>query len=788
MSNVSWSGGAQFVGNTAGLSAGALFMWNGAIVDWTGDTHFASNAAGTDGGALGSPGFDNNYNFLSATLVINGSTAFVNNTSGVNGGALALSEGLSVSIVATNISFLENAADVAGGAIHVSGSGIGPVFTGVSFVSNSAQVGGAVSTVGVGNLKRFGDVESPNPTTYDRCIFIDNRASATGGAIESASGKDFIVNSVFDGNKAGAGGALRLAGTTSVENCSFVENASDDGGGAAVSNIGSFSRMGNISFSGNVFYCQPGMFLDFHSGDPYEAICRGCQTSCDGCFFEEPDLVPICTGAMAHSNSSGGTVTLEALSIQPGYWRATPSSTDIVACYHADACLGGVSGTADYCLEGYEGPYCSVCSDGYTAQFGFTCSKCSDSNSGIVVVAVLIVVNVFVGVSVVVYVMSGEAGYMGRGGLLGRLLRGIPLQSLKIVVVAWQILTQFAAVANVTYPDVYQRFLDALDVFNFDLTWILSAGCIVDVDFHDRLLVSTITPLIALLFMAGTFAAATTINRGAPDALQIVWNKHVSMVLLLTFLVYSSVSATLFKTFACEALDDGNNYLRADYRIDCDSPKHEGFQVYAGVMSVLYTVGIPAFYGYLLFRDRDVLTKNEADREKIPHIATTSDLWKPYKPSVFYYEVIECGRRILLAGVVVFIEPNTTAQIAVTLMMAFVFVMISEGLAPYASRWDAWLNRMGHAVVFVSMYVALLLKVDVSDERAGSQRVFEAILVGAHACMILVVVVETVVLTCSLKVEQRHGLAASWFHSESESARGFDKPFEEDNRFACHVY
>lgn len=31
-----------------------------------------------------------------------------------------------------------------------------------------------------------------------------------------------------------------------------------------MSNIGSFFRMGNISFCGNVFYCQPGMFLDFH--------------------------------------------------------------------------------------------------------------------------------------------------------------------------------------------------------------------------------------------------------------------------------------------------------------------------------------------------------------------------------------------------------------------------------------------------------------------------------------------------------------------------------------------
>ncbi|CAN0413867.1 unnamed protein product, partial [Scytosiphon promiscuus] len=105
---------------------------------------------------------------------------------------------------------------------------------------------------------------------------------------------------------------------------------------------------------------------------------------------------------------------------------------------------------------------------------------------------------------------------------------------------------------NVTYPDVYQDFLDGLDVFNFGLGWILSAGCVVDLDFYHQLVISTVGPLVALLFLAGTYTVATTITGGAPDALQTIWNRHVSMVLLLTFLVYSSVSAILFRTFACE--------------------------------------------------------------------------------------------------------------------------------------------------------------------------------------------------------------------------------------------
>ena len=291
-------------------------------------------------------------------------------------------------------------------------------------------------------------------------------------------------------------------------------------------------------------------------------------------------------------------------------------------------------------------------------------------------------------------------------------------------------------------------------MFNFNLGWILAAGCVVELDFHDRLLLATIGPIVALMFLAGTYAAASRIHRGDAEALQCVWNKHVSMVLLLTFFVYASVSSTLFQAFACEGLDDEKNYLRADYRIECDSSEHRGFQAYAGFMVVLYAAGIPAFYGALLFRDRDILRHDEANRVDTARVTSISDLWSPYKSSVFYYEVIECGRRILLTGVVVFIYPNTAAQIAITLMIAAVFAMLSEGLSPYASRWDAWLNRLGHAVVFVSMYVALLLKVDVAGERKSSQEVFEGFLVVVHACMVLVVVVETVVLTWALKVEQ----------------------------------
>lgn len=101
--------------------------------------------------------------------------------------------------------------------------------------------------------------------------------------------------------------------------------------------------------------CRVGLWWQFDGC--FETACDGCRISgCMGCSFDDPLLVPACTDVMEHSNSSGGTVTLEELWIEPGYWRATKTSTDILACYNEDACLGGVTGSADYCLKGHEGP------------------------------------------------------------------------------------------------------------------------------------------------------------------------------------------------------------------------------------------------------------------------------------------------------------------------------------------------------------------------------------------------------------------------------------------------
>ena len=94
-------------------------------------------------------------------------------------------------------------------------------------------------------------------------------------------------------------------------------------------------------------------------GDRYFDVCSGC-VECADCDVDDGTDVPTCTNVLDNTKSAGNSIVLETLVVDSGYWRATPSSRDILACHNPDACLGGETGAAGYCAEGYEGPCASV--------------------------------------------------------------------------------------------------------------------------------------------------------------------------------------------------------------------------------------------------------------------------------------------------------------------------------------------------------------------------------------------------------------------------------------------
>lgn len=85
-----------------------------------------------------------------------------------------------------------------------------------------------------------------------------------------------------------------------------------------------------------------------------------------------------------------------------------------------------------------------------------------------------------------------------------------------------------------------------------------------------------------------------------------------------------------------------------------------------------------------------------------------------------------------------------------TLVIACMFALIFEALAPYSSKWDAWISRSGHVVVLLSIFVGFLIKQNVADEASGRQDLYGGILLAINVSMIFAVVVEGVTMACSV--------------------------------------
>ncbi|CAN0492669.1 unnamed protein product, partial [Laminaria digitata] len=168
--------------------------------------------------------------------------------------------------------------------------------------------------------------------------------------------------------------------------------------------------------------------------------------------------------------------------------------------------------------------------------------------------------------------------------------------------------------------------------------------------------------------------------------------------------VFTSASSAVFKTFACDdGVVNGESYLRADYSISCQSRRHGFFRLYAGLMILVYPIGIPALFLFVLWTKRELLNprvysggKPEGDgvnnrvkaRMEHPELVPFMFLWRDFGPDLYYYEVVECGRRILLTEVLIFIAPHTSIQAAMACIFAFVSLLGFELMRPHADPAD----------------------------------------------------------------------------------------------------
>jgi hypothetical protein len=152
--------------------------------------------------------------------------------------------------------------------------------------------------------------------------------------------------------------------------------------------------------------------------------------------------------------------------------------------------------------------------------------------------------------------------------------------------------------------------------------------------------------------------------------------------------------------------------------------------------------GIFALYAWLLWSHKAKLSSTKLDRETDVTLRPTRFLWASYTPARCYWELIECLRRLVLTGAIVFIAAGTSAQAAIACVLAVLSACIALYCKPHSNHWDGKIYAIGALVVFLSMFLSLAIKTNVSNETHASQRSFAVVMLILNVVMIIAAAVQ----------------------------------------------
>jgi len=542
----------------------------------------------------------------------------------------------------------------------------------------------------------------------------------------------------------------------------------------------------------------------------------GTLVACDAC---RPGFFKTADGQCIQCDFSGVTcldegLEIAAIPIEPEFWRVSANSTAVVPCYTEGVCIGASAAQARVdnvttgsagrrlqqaialdssstygdalCRDGHVGPFCEMCApDHYKDPTGL-CNACDASGGSVgltlAIPVVMLVLALVLGTCAACAARKKavqaaerandklEAEGRAGGSELEVAGRGEPSGALlvlsKIGLSLIQVLTQIGTVFAIRFPNVFASVLRWLAVLQLDFLTLMPLDCVFPVDFHTSLLLRTLVPLVVMLVLAAFGFSALHMGGDKPTS-SWTWlgNLLFNLVFAILFLIYPSISSKTFATFQCEDLDDGSSVLRADLRIDCDSDDHFGYVLYAALMVVVYPIGAPLLYSYLLLvkfgtplrrlRDiaeqctklkeqahaedeynrwdeatskpgRKVATKQKAVAEQVKALEAEqaklvaqlpgyiqSLSGNGYARRVFFFEIIECLRKLFIVCVPVFFPSGSTEQLLFALIVTFGTFGIYSALLPYGDAHANQYALAAQAIIFFSLLCSLAQPLDV---------------------------------------------------------------------------
>ncbi|KAL4170016.1 hypothetical protein KRP22_010925 [Phytophthora ramorum] len=257
-------------------------------------------------------------------------------------------------------------------------------------------------------------------------------------------------------------------------------------------------------------------------------------------------------------------------------------------------------------------------------------------------------------------------------------------------------------------------------------------------------------------------------------------NKCLKLYCWMALFLYPSVSKTILTVYNCQEVGDVF-YLVADRRLVCYHGQWALFGVIATIGVVVWVVGIPFFFGVLIWlaQDRGVAARLKllrkphmraqlhkwlkeveeqqvADGRFVRHMdslevqdeelakymkcknltdstvqARLGFIYAEYSNDYWWFEVVDLSRKLFLSGVIIFVENGSVEQVLLALCVCLMTMWFLLYFQPYDGYSDNLIASITQLQLFFTLWLGVMIRLnDLNTESLINVQLLSFVLVG----------------------------------------------------------
>jgi len=165
-------------------------------------------------------------------------------------------------------------------------------------------------------------------------------------------------------------------------------------------------------------------------------------------------------------------------------------------------------------------------------------------------------------------------------------------------------------------------------------------------------------------------------------------------------LLYPGLSSRVLGYFWCRDID-GVSYNMSQMTIMCTDHRYLTFLPYAIVMTFVYPIGVPLFFFWLLYRNRNRLDRYET-------VLSLGFLYEAYSLEVWWFEMADMAHKLFMSSIVVFFPPDAQMPVAIVVTILYTNTLLIK--KPYVRWGDDSMHLLTQVEIFIFCVVGNTLR------------------------------------------------------------------------------